>query len=164
MVDLRVVRMGGLVALATACSATAPRTASPGSDATGDPAPWAPPGAHMFAQGVISTGDAIQPSFARDGRTVYFVKTGHLRDHTRIMTARLDRGAWTAPEPAPFGDAAATEYSPFVAPDGAIYFCNGAPVDATVGRLQATRAIYRTLLWTEGTFEIDFREVDQFPD
>ncbi|HET8938745.1 MAG TPA: response regulator [Polyangiales bacterium] len=45
--------------------------------------------------------------------------------------------------------------------DGAIFFCNGVPVDAAVGRLQGTRAIYRTLLWTEGTFEIDFREIDR---
>jgi len=45
--------------------------------------------------------------------------------------------------------------------DGAIYFCNGAPVDAAVGRLRGSRAIYRSLLWTEGTFEIDFREIDR---
>ncbi|HET8932898.1 MAG TPA: response regulator, partial [Polyangiales bacterium] len=45
--------------------------------------------------------------------------------------------------------------------DGAIYFCNGAAVDAAVGRLQGSRAIYRSLLWTEGTFEIDFREIDR---
>src|SRR4051812_27386493 len=129
MLDLRGVGTGSLVVLATACSATAPRAASPGSAAAGDPgdAAWAPSGAHMFAQGVISAGDAIQPTFTRDGRTVYFVKTGHLRAHTRIMTARLDRGAWTAPEPAPFGDAEATEFSPFVAPDGAIYFASTRP-------------------------------------
>ena len=29
------------------------------------------------------------------------------------------------------------------------------------GRLRGTRAIYRTLLWTDGTFEIDFREIDR---
>ncbi len=42
---------------------------------------------------------------------------------------------------------------------GAIYFRNGNPVDAELGPLHGARAIYRALVWTEGTFEIDFREV-----
>lgn len=42
---------------------------------------------------------------------------------------------------------------------GAIYFRNGNPIDAELGPLQGARAIYRALVWTEGTFEIDFREV-----
>jgi DNA-binding response OmpR family regulator len=42
---------------------------------------------------------------------------------------------------------------------GAIYFRNGNPVDAELGPLHGARAIYRALVWTEGTFEIDFRDV-----
>jgi DNA-binding response OmpR family regulator/Flp pilus assembly protein TadD len=42
---------------------------------------------------------------------------------------------------------------------GAIYFRNGNPVDAELGALHGARAIYRALVWTEGTFEIDFRDV-----
>jgi CheY-like chemotaxis protein len=42
---------------------------------------------------------------------------------------------------------------------GAIYFRNGNPVDAELGPLRGARAIYRALVWTEGTFEIDFRDV-----
>ncbi|HKP62125.1 MAG TPA: DUF4388 domain-containing protein, partial [Polyangiales bacterium] len=42
---------------------------------------------------------------------------------------------------------------------GAIYFRNGNPVDAELGKLHGARAIYRALVWTEGSFEIDFREV-----
>jgi CheY-like chemotaxis protein len=42
---------------------------------------------------------------------------------------------------------------------GAIYFRNGNPVDAELGSLRGARAIYRALVWTEGSFEIDFRDV-----
>jgi len=42
---------------------------------------------------------------------------------------------------------------------GAIYFRHGNPVDAELGPLRGARAIYRALVWTEGTFEIDFRDV-----
>jgi CheY-like chemotaxis protein len=41
----------------------------------------------------------------------------------------------------------------------AIYFRNGDPIDAELGPLRGARAIYRALVWTEGTFEIDFRDV-----
>jgi DNA-binding response OmpR family regulator len=45
------------------------------------------------------------------------------------------------------------------AASGAIYFRNGNPVDAELGPLRGARAIYRALVWSEGSFEIDFREV-----
>ena len=45
------------------------------------------------------------------------------------------------------------------AQSGAIYFRGGNPVDAELGLLRGARAIYRALVWSEGTFEIDFREV-----
>ncbi|MEY4581337.1 MAG: hypothetical protein RL701_6040 [Pseudomonadota bacterium] len=42
---------------------------------------------------------------------------------------------------------------------GAIYFSGGNPVDAELGKLRGARAIYRALIWTEGNFEIDFRDL-----
>jgi DNA-binding response OmpR family regulator len=42
---------------------------------------------------------------------------------------------------------------------GAIYFREGTLVDAELGRLRAEKAVYRMLVWNEGAFDIDFREV-----
>ena len=42
---------------------------------------------------------------------------------------------------------------------GAIYFREGSLVDAELGPLRGERAVYRALIWSEGSFEIDFREV-----
>jgi hypothetical protein len=123
----RCARTGVLALLATACSNAVSTSGTAPSRAADKATPWDPPGAHVFARSVVSSGDAIAPTFARDGHTIYFVKTGRARAHTRLMTARFDRGAWTAPEPASFGDPAATELSPFVAPDGSIYFASSRP-------------------------------------
>ncbi|MFI5307219.1 MAG: DUF4388 domain-containing protein [Polyangiales bacterium] len=42
---------------------------------------------------------------------------------------------------------------------GAIYFREGNVVDAELGALHGERAVYRALVFTEGSFEIDFRDV-----
>jgi CheY-like chemotaxis protein len=42
---------------------------------------------------------------------------------------------------------------------GAIYFRDGALVDAELGRLRGARAVYRALVLSSGSFEIDFRPV-----
>ena len=42
---------------------------------------------------------------------------------------------------------------------GAIYFQEGQVVDAELGRLRGEAAVYRFLVWNEGTFEVDFRAV-----
>jgi len=42
---------------------------------------------------------------------------------------------------------------------GAVYFRDGQLVDAELGPLNGERAIYRALVWNEGSFEIDFRPV-----
>ena len=42
---------------------------------------------------------------------------------------------------------------------GAIYFREGNLVDAELGPLRGERAVYRALIWSEGSFEIDFRDV-----
>lgn len=41
----------------------------------------------------------------------------------------------------------------------AIYFRDGSIVDAELGTLRGERAIYRALVWSEGSFELDFRDV-----
>ena len=42
---------------------------------------------------------------------------------------------------------------------GAIYFQEGQVLDAELGRLRGEPAVYRFLVWNEGSFEIDFRQV-----
>lgn len=42
---------------------------------------------------------------------------------------------------------------------GFVYFQDGRVLDAELGDLSAEAAIYRFLLWNEGEFELDFREV-----
>lgn len=42
---------------------------------------------------------------------------------------------------------------------GAIYFRNGKVIDAELARLSGADAVYRLLVWTEGTFEVEFKNV-----
>jgi DNA-binding response OmpR family regulator len=41
-----------------------------------------------------------------------------------------------------------------------VYFRDGKVIDAEHGRLRGEEAIYRALLWTNGTFEVQFRSID----
>jgi DNA-binding response OmpR family regulator/tetratricopeptide (TPR) repeat protein len=41
----------------------------------------------------------------------------------------------------------------------AIYFRNGKVIDAELGRLQGEDAVYRLLIWVEGEFEVEFKNV-----
>jgi DNA-binding response OmpR family regulator len=45
--------------------------------------------------------------------------------------------------------------------DAEIWFRDGKVIDAELGRLRGEEAIYRTLIWTHGTFEVEFRPVDR---
>ncbi len=47
---------------------------------------------------------------------------------------------------------------------GEVYFRNGKVIDATLGRLQGEKAVYRLLLWNSGEFEMDFKPSLQHPD
>jgi DNA-binding response OmpR family regulator len=49
------------------------------------------------------------------------------------------------------------------AAEAKIYFRDGKVVDASLGRLLGEEAVYRTLIWNEGEFEVEFSKVDQ-PD
>ncbi len=42
-----------------------------------------------------------------------------------------------------------------------VYFRDGVVIDAEHGRLRGEEAVYRALLWTDGTFEVQFRKVDR---
>ncbi len=44
--------------------------------------------------------------------------------------------------------------------DAHVYFRDGKVVDATLGRLMGEEAVYRTLIWNEGEFEVEFTKVD----
>ena len=50
----------------------------------------------------------------------------------------------------------------FTHPDGkraAIYFRDGKVIDAELGRLGGEEAVYRLLIWSEGEFEVEFKNV-----
>ena len=42
---------------------------------------------------------------------------------------------------------------------GAIYFRGGKVIDAELGRLTGEEAVYRLLVWTDGSFEVEFKNV-----
>jgi CheY-like chemotaxis protein len=44
---------------------------------------------------------------------------------------------------------------------GMLYFRDGRVVDAEIGRLRGEKAVYRLLLWNEGTFRMSFEEIDR---
>ncbi len=41
-----------------------------------------------------------------------------------------------------------------------VYFRDGKVVDATLGKLMGEEAVYRTLIWNEGDFEVEFSKVE----
>jgi DNA-binding response OmpR family regulator len=43
--------------------------------------------------------------------------------------------------------------------EGRIYFRDGKVVDAELGRLRGEEAVYRALIWSEGSFEVEFRQI-----
>ncbi len=43
--------------------------------------------------------------------------------------------------------------------EGRIYFRDGKVIDAQLGRLRGEEAIYRTLIWNEATFEVEFKAI-----
>ncbi|MEZ4374625.1 MAG: response regulator [Polyangiaceae bacterium] len=43
--------------------------------------------------------------------------------------------------------------------DAYVYFREGKVVDAELGKLRGEEAVYRALIWTEGSFEVEFRPV-----
>src|SRR5688572_22334291 len=64
------------------------------------------------------------PTFTPDGRELYFMLSDRRFRNYRLMWSRCERGAWTAPQPVPFGaPAPIIEADPFVTHDGRrLYF------------------------------------------
>ena len=64
------------------------------------------------------------PTFTPDGRELYFMLSDRRFQNYRLMWSRCERGAWTAPQPVPFGaPAPIIEADPFVTHDGRrLYF------------------------------------------
>ena len=75
----------------------------------------------IFAEGVISTGDASCPTFTPDGRTIYFMREStatrrHPLDYT-IMQSTYADGRWSVPVVAPFAGRY-LDIDPFLSRDG----------------------------------------------
>ena len=106
------------VAVVPLASCTGLRTAGtsatvPGIIETGTPM--------IFAEGVISKGDASCPTFTPDGRTIYFMREStatrrHPIDYT-IMQSTFADGRWSVPIVAPFAGRY-LDIDPFVSRDG----------------------------------------------
>jgi hypothetical protein len=81
-----------------------------------------------ISAGHWGAGANVSPAFAPDGRTVYFA---HADNETRtIMVSRLDNGAWSAPQVAPFSGHW-RDIEPSMAPDGSyLVFVSNRPSDA----------------------------------
>ncbi len=85
--------------------------------------------AHLFAPGVISTGnenDELFPTFTPDGNTIYFVRRIQDGPFT-IYYSKREGKKWSTPEIASFSG----EYSdqePFISPDGTkLFFTSNRP-------------------------------------
>jgi len=85
--------------------------------------------AHIFEEGVISTGDyETHPAFSPSGDTLYFLKGLPDANFFSICVAFKRNGKWIRPEVAPFSGQY-TDADPFVTKDGkALYFVSNRPV------------------------------------
>lgn len=101
------------VAKAPASTAAEPAPAAGGERHPYDVAEWGPPGARVFAPGLVSDGQVFASAFEPDGRTVYFVSSGRARGALSLRMSRYRDGAWSTPEAPPFAVPGAREIDPF---------------------------------------------------
>jgi len=89
----------------------------------------------VFAPGVVSTGQREYAiAFTPDGRETYFTRRGR-RGPSRILVTRYEGGAWTEPEPAPFG--VDRDEAPFIGADGGtMLFASRRPMAGSWDRSQ----------------------------
>lgn len=101
-----------ILALALALAACEREPQPPyGTEPTSEPALFAP--RTVSSQGY----DEYAPAFSADGREVYFTRsTGGRRGRPDLLVSRVEDGAWSRAEPAPFS--AGWEEAPFLARDG----------------------------------------------
>jgi len=85
--------------------------------------------AHIFEEGVISTGDyETHPAFSPSGDTIYFLKGLPDAGFFSICISYKKKGKWTTPMVAPFSGRY-TDADPFVTKDGStLYFVSNRPV------------------------------------
>jgi len=91
----------------------------------------AAPVPRLLAPGVISTGDIeFGPALSPDGKTLYFCKgSPGNRRVMWIVVSRLENGAWTTPEVAPFSGRY-TDIDPTFSPDGrSLFFASTRPTE-----------------------------------
>lgn len=82
----------------------------------------------LFADGVINTAaDEYNPTFAPDGKIVYFTRRIDRKGNETIMFSRLENSKWTTPLTAPFSGKF-YDKEPMLAPDGKqIFFASTRP-------------------------------------
>ena len=82
----------------------------------------------LFADGVINTtADEYNPTFAPDGKTVYFTRRIDRKGNEAVLFSRLANGKWTTPQPAAFSGKF-YDKEPMLAPDGKrIFFASVRP-------------------------------------
>ncbi len=91
------------------------------------------PAPRLLAPGVVSTGDIeFSPALMPDGRTLYFSKgSPGMKRAMWIVVSRLENGAWTTPEIAPFSGRY-NDIDPTISPDGKrLFFASTRPTEAT---------------------------------
>lgn len=91
------------------------------------------PAPRLLAPGVVSTGDIeFGPALSPDGKTLYFCKgSPGNRRVMWIVVSRLENGAWTTPEIAPFSGRY-TDIDPTFSPDGkSLFFASTRPTEGT---------------------------------
>ena len=89
------------------------------------------PHSTLFAPGVISTSDyESHPTFAPDGRELYFLKMAPNFSRWTIFVSRYKDGSWSQPEVAPFSGQY-QDADPYITSDGKhFYFISDRPVEA----------------------------------
>ena len=85
----------------------------------------------LLGPGIVSTGDIeFSPALTPDGRTLYFTKgSPGMKRSMWIVVSRLENGAWTTPEIAPFSGRY-NDIDPTISPDGKrLFFASTRPTD-----------------------------------
>ena len=99
-------------------------------------APAQTPLPRLLAPGVVSTGDIeFSPALMPDGKTLYFTKgSPGMKRAMWIVVSRLENGAWTTPEIAPFSGRY-NDIDATISPDGKrLFFASTRPTEGTAPR------------------------------
>lgn len=127
------------LALLAALSVTlAPRSASSSVAAQAGHAASRTTEPHLFAPGVVSTGDnEFSTALTPDGRTVFWTVSApdRLRHPFAILAAHRTADGWSDPEVVPFSGGPHSDADPFVSPDGSrLFFMSRRPLAGEASR------------------------------